>query len=113
MLRRADDQPGDPMSTFVMRLQAPRPTFALDLTDDERAIMGRHAAHWQPYVDDGSMVVFGPILDDTGSYGLAVIEAADEAALRAHAAADPAVTTGTAQVVVGKMLTGFVRPRSG
>jgi len=25
----------------------------------ERAIMGRHAAHWQPYLDRGEMVVFG------------------------------------------------------
>ena len=31
------------MSTFVFRLQAPRPTFALDLTDEEREIMRQHA----------------------------------------------------------------------
>jgi hypothetical protein len=36
------------MSTFVFRLIAPRPNFALDLTDEEREIIGRHAAHWQP-----------------------------------------------------------------
>ncbi|MFN8026091.1 MAG: YciI family protein [Acidimicrobiia bacterium] len=99
------------MTTFVMRLIAPRPTFALDLTDDERAIMGRHAAHWQPWVEDGRMVVFGPVLDDTGSYGLGVVETDDEDELRAHAAADPVVTTGTAHMEIGRMLLGFVRPR--
>lgn len=72
--------------------------------------MGRHTAHWRPYVESGQMVVFGPVLDDSGSFGLGVIEAEDEDELRAFAAADPVVTTGTAQILVGKMLAGFVRP---
>ena len=50
------------MTTFVFRLIAPRPTFATDMTDEEREIMGRHAAHWQPYLDAGQMVIFGPVL---------------------------------------------------
>lgn len=93
-----------------MRLIAPRPTFALDLSDEERAVMGRHAEYWQPMVDTGRMVVFGPVLDSTGSWGLGVIEADDEDELRAFVEGDPAVTTGTAEVVLGKMLRGFVRP---
>ena len=99
------------VATFVFRLKAPRPTFASDMTDAEREIMDRHAAHWQPYIDSGQMVIFGPILDDTGSWGLGVVEAEDEEELRAFAASDPAVTTGTAEMEVGKMLAGFVRPR--
>jgi uncharacterized protein YciI len=98
------------MSTFVFRLIAPRPDFAMTLTDEEREIMGRHAAHWQPLVDAGRMVVFGPVLDSTGSWGLGVVESDDEATLREFAAADPAVTTGTAIVEIGQMLAGFVRP---
>lgn len=98
------------MPTFVFRLIAPRPDFALDMSDEEREIMGRHAAHWQPYVESGRMVIFGPVLDGTGSWGLGVVEAEDEDALRAHAAEDPAITTGTAEVELGTMLAGFVRP---
>ena len=98
------------MSTFVFRLIAPRPTFALDLTEDEREIMGRHAAYWQPLVESGRMVVFGPVLDGTGSWGLGVVEADDEEDLRAFAAGDPVVTTGTATIQLGRMLAGFVRP---
>jgi len=98
------------MSTFVFRLQAPRPTFALDITDEEREIMGRHAAYWQRFIDSGQMVVFGPVLDDTGSWGLGVVEAENEDELRAFAAGDPVVTTGTADIVIGRMLAGFVRP---
>jgi uncharacterized protein len=99
------------MSTFVFRLKAPRPNFAFDMSDEEREVMGRHAAHWQPFVDSGVMVVFGPVLDGTGSWGLGVVEAENEDELRAHAALDPVVTTGTAEIEVGKMLAGYVRPR--
>jgi uncharacterized protein YciI len=99
------------MTTFVFRLKAPRPTFALDMSDEEREIMGQHAAHWRPYVDSGQMVVFGPILDDTGSWGLGVLEADDEDEVRAFALRDPAVTSGTATMELGKMLAGVVRPR--
>jgi uncharacterized protein len=70
------------VSVFVFRLRAPRPTFALDMTDQEREIMSRHAAHWQPLVESGQMLVFGPVIDSTGSWGLGVLEADDEDELR-------------------------------
>jgi uncharacterized protein YciI len=79
------------------------------MTDEEREIMGRHAAHWQPLIDSGQMVVFGPVLDGTGSWGLGVVEAEDENELRAFADQDPVVTTRTATIEMGKMLAGFVR----
>jgi uncharacterized protein len=102
------------MTTLVFRLKPPRPTFASKMSDDERDIMGRHAAHWQRYIVSGQMVVFGPVLDDTGSWGLGVAEAeaeaADEDELRAFAACDRALTSGTAKIEIRKMLAGFVRP---
>lgn len=100
------------MSTFIFRLIAPRPTFALDMTEEEQEVMERHAAYWQRFIDSGQMVVFGPVLDNTGSWGLGVVEGddEDEEGLRAFAAGDPVVTTGTADIEIGKMLAGFVRP---
>ena len=56
------------MATFVFRLISPRPTFARDMSGQERDIMARHAAHWKPYLDSGQMVAFGPIVDSTGSW---------------------------------------------
>jgi uncharacterized protein YciI len=82
------------------------------MSDEEREIMGRHAAHWRPYLDSGQMVIFGPVLDDTGSWGLGVVEAEDEDDLRAFAARDPAVASGMAAMEIGKMLAGFVRPNA-
>jgi uncharacterized protein len=98
------------MSTYIFRLSAPRPDFAMTMSDEERDVMGRHAAHWQPLIDEGRMVVFGPVLDGTGSWGLGVVEADDEGELRAHAARDPAVTEGIGQIEIGQLLVGFVRP---
>ena len=99
------------MSTFILRLIPPRPSFAVDMTDEEQETMERHAAYWQPYIESGQMVVFGPILDDTGSWGLGIVEADDEEELRAYAAGDPAVASGTGRFEIGTMLAGYVRPR--
>jgi uncharacterized protein YciI len=99
------------MPTFVLRLIAPRPDFAQTITDAEREIMDRHAAHWRPYLERGEMVVFGPVLTEEDSYGLAVVETEDEQGLRAFAAQDPVVTTGTARFEFGRLAAGHVRPR--
>jgi uncharacterized protein YciI len=99
------------MTTFVLRLIAPRPNFAQTITDAEREIMSRHAAHWQPYVERGDMVVLGPILTEDDSYGIAVVETDDEQVLREFAAQDPVVTTGTAGYEFGRMAAGHVRDR--
>ncbi len=99
------------MPTFVLRLIAPRPNFAQTLTGSEREIMNRHAAHWRPYLERGELVVFGPVLTDEDSYGLAVVETNDEEALREFAAQDPVVTTGTAGFEIGRLAAGHVRER--
>ena len=69
--------------------------------------MARAAA----FCPNGQMVIFGPILDGSGSRGLSVVEADDEEELQAFAADDPVVRTGTGTIEVGKMLGGFVGPR--
>jgi uncharacterized protein len=99
------------MPTFVLRLIAPRPNFAQTLSNSEREIMNRHAAHWHPYLERGDMVVFGPVLTDDDSYGLAVVETDDELALREFTAQDPVVTTGTAAFEFGRLAVGHVRER--
>jgi uncharacterized protein len=99
------------MPAFILRLIAPRPNFAQTITDAEREIMGRHAAHWSEYLERGEMVVFGPVLTEDDSYGLAVVETDDEQALREFAAQDPVVTTGTAVFEFGRLAAGHVRGR--
>jgi uncharacterized protein YciI len=57
------------------------------------------------------MVVFGPVLTDEDSYGLAIVETEDEQALHEFAAQDPVVTSGTAAFELGRLAAGHVRER--
>jgi uncharacterized protein YciI len=79
------------MPYFFFKLIAPRPTFAFDMTEDERALMQRHSAYWRELLDNGTVLVFGPVLDPNGQFGVCIGKAADEAAARALADGDPVI----------------------
>ncbi|RYZ03216.1 MAG: hypothetical protein EOO73_28435 [Myxococcales bacterium] len=76
---------------FVCRLLGPRPTFPMDMTEEERALMGDHAAYWSGHMAEGKVVVFGPVLDPKGVWGLAVLRVRDEAEMQALTSADPVI----------------------
>lgn len=96
---------------FVYRLIPPRPTFAADMSEEEQATMGAHAAYWSGLFEDGSVVTFGVVMEQAGAWGLAVVEADDEAGVRAIASEDPAVRTGLCTYQIGVMPQAAVRPR--
>jgi uncharacterized protein YciI len=75
---------------FFLKLIPCRPTFAMDMTDAERAVMQQHVAYWRGLMGEGRVVVFGPVMDPSGPYGMGVIEAADESEVQAFIAGDPA-----------------------
>ena len=100
------------MNHFVYKLIPPRATFVADMTDAERTIMGEHAAYWNALFDEERVVVFGVVMDQTGPWGLAVVEADSEEDVRALASGDPAVTTKLCTFDVGVMPMPSVRPRS-
>jgi uncharacterized protein YciI len=79
------------MPHFFVKLVAPRPSFAIDMNDAEKKMMHEHFLYWKGRQERGEVVVFGPVQDPAGSYGMGVIEAADEASARAFTAADPAI----------------------
>ncbi len=97
---------------FAFRLMAPRPTFVEDMTDDERATMAEHAGYWRGLLADGVAVVFGPVLDPAGPYGLAVVEVDDQEHVDRIIAADPAVRSGL-KTEVYPMPGAVVRPFAG
>jgi hypothetical protein len=39
---------------------------ALDMSEQERKIVARHAEHWRAWVESGQMVISGPALDAAG-----------------------------------------------
>lgn len=97
------------MNYFVYKLIPPRPTFATDMTDGEAAIMSQHGDYWQELLGKGRVVVFGPVDDPSGSWGLAVVEAKTEQEVRALGADDPAVKSGMCTFDVFPMLVASIR----
>jgi uncharacterized protein YciI len=77
---------------FVMKLIPFRPTFAQDMTDEERAIMMQHVAYWKGLMDKGFVLAFGPVMDPKAVYGLGIVEVDDEAQVKEFIASDPAST---------------------
>ena len=75
---------------FFVRTNNPRPTFHLDMTPDERAVMQRHVAYWSEKAEQGIAIVFGPVMDSKGVYGMGVYKVEDEAEMRRLIDADPA-----------------------
>ena len=75
---------------FFIKTQNPRPTFHLDMTADERAIMQRHVEYWSEKAERGIAIVFGPAMDPKGVYGMGVYRAEDEAEMRSLLEQDPA-----------------------
>ncbi|MGD0953999.1 MAG: YciI family protein [Methanotrichaceae archaeon] len=88
---------------FVLKLIPPRPTFAEDMTEKERDIMKQHAAYWKDKADRGIALVYGPVLDPKGAYGLGIIEVGDEDQARVFAANDPTVKSGLNKIEIYPM----------
>ena len=88
-----EDVPGN-KHYFLLKLVAPRPTFAGDMTAEEIRVMQDHARYLKPFLDNGMIVVTGPVLDPAGSWGVAILEAGSEAEVRALIAGDPTTRSG-------------------
>ena len=59
---------------FLFKLLAPRPSFAQDMNEQERAVMLEHVAYWKGHANRGVAVVFGPVLDPKGTWGVGIVE---------------------------------------
>jgi uncharacterized protein len=76
--------------SFFLKLNPPRSTFMADMTDIEKLVMQRHVAYWAPYIDDGTVIVLGPVFAPEGGYGIAVIQVESNAQLKQLIDNDPA-----------------------
>ncbi len=76
---------------FFVKLVPPRSTFAHDISQSEQEIMLRHGAFWTELVRQRIAAVCGPVLDPAGIYGIGVIEAESELALRTILEQDPGI----------------------
>jgi uncharacterized protein len=78
------------MPYFLYKLIPPRPTFAQDLTPEERTIMQEHSAYWTKLADEDIAIAVGPVADPAGTWGLGIIEVGTEAEAQKIRDNDPA-----------------------
>lgn len=64
---------------YFIKLYAPRPTFSTDMTEAEREMMQQHIAYWKTLTIKRTAIVFGPVFDPGGNFGMGIVEVDDEA----------------------------------
>ena|SRR5665213_2081207 len=90
---------------FFLRSHSPRPTFQMDMTPEERAIMMEHIAHWKAITEKGFCIVYGPVMEPPDAWGLAIVEVEDEEQVKRFIESDPAF--------IGKIMTYGILPDAG
>lgn len=76
---------------FFIRLILPRTRFALHMSEAEKKIMQAHTAYWQGLLRLDIALIFGPVFDPAGGYGVGILEVADEDSARSIMAKDPTI----------------------
>ncbi|WP_434722285.1 YciI family protein [Mesorhizobium sp. RIZ17] len=82
------------LKIFHCRLIPPRPDFAFTMTEEERALMGRHADYLREKLREGIMIMAGPVADPAGPWGLLILRAGSEAEARVVTDGDPVSSWG-------------------
>jgi len=82
------------MKHYCCRLLAPRSTFPGDMTPAKAAAMHEHVGYWRERMREGKVVVFGPVLDPAGPWGLAVLQLPDDGEPGALIDHDPVIRAG-------------------
>jgi len=80
------------MNYFYYRLNAPRKTFALDMTPEEAQLMQVHTAYWKKLVDAGKVIVVGPVLDPREAFGVGIVQLPEGEDPQQIGINDPAIT---------------------
>ncbi|MEG9432782.1 YciI family protein [Terriglobus sp. ADX1] len=94
------------MAFFDLKLTPPRPTFAMDMSDEERAVMMAHRVYMDRYFAEGKVLIFGPVLDPEGAFGMGVMECESVEEVQTIMADDPSVKGGLNRLEVHSMRIG-------
>jgi uncharacterized protein YciI len=97
------------MNYFMYKLIPPRPTFNMDMNEEEKAVMDSHIVYWSEWFGKRKALIYGPVLDPKGVFGLAILEAESEEEGQGMVAKDPAVTSGICSYELLPMMAGLVR----
>ena len=80
----------NPKQQYYLKLNPPRPTFMMDMTAEEKEIMQKHVEYWTKLMTENIAIVFGPVMDPKGVYGVGVVSVDTEEVLKWIISNDPA-----------------------
>jgi uncharacterized protein len=85
-LKMLINEPGGfDMQHFMCKLIPPRKTFSRDMSERERDLMLQHVGYWTELLKRGRVLLFGPVDDPDGAFGLGVLALPDAADAREQA----------------------------
>lgn len=90
---------------YYLRLNPPKASFMQDMTAEEKAIMQQHVAYWNPYVENGTVIVLGPVYDSAGGFGMAVLAVDSDEQLQELLNLDPANSLGNYDIFPMRAVT--------
>ena len=91
------------MAHYFFKLIPPRPSFAQDMSDEERGMMGQHAAYVKELFKTGAVLAYGPVFDPEGSFGIGLLEMENLDQARQMGENDPTVKAGLNTYTVSPM----------
>jgi uncharacterized protein YciI len=98
------------MAEWIYFIHPPREDFADTMTAEEDAAWDEHFQRFKRMLRDGSIVLVGPTLGRVNT-GIAIFEAADEAAARRIMEEDPVIARGFARGELRPFRVSLLRGR--
>ena len=95
---------------FVI-IKRPRENFIETMTDEESGIMSAHFEYLKQKLNEGKLIMAGPVL--TGEFGLSVVETESEEEARDIMNNDPAVLAGIMKPTLYPYRVSLLRGRDG
>lgn len=81
---------------YYLKFMPPRPTFAEDMTDEERELMMEHSKYVRQFFNTGKVLLYGAVMVPHGAFAVVVLQMADAAEVREFAEDDPIMVAGVA-----------------
>jgi uncharacterized protein len=94
-------------SLFLFRLIPPRADFAQTMTADEQEAMAGHQDYWRQLLRDGRVVVYGPVADPEGIWGVGVLRVPGQAEALEIGNNDPSILAGVNTFEVFEIMDGI------
>jgi uncharacterized protein YciI len=94
---------------FLYKMYPPRSSFHLDQDEDEKKTMKQHMDYWKELTNKKNAIIYGPVFDPNGVYGMAVIEVINEEKAEDIAKGDPAVLSKICTCELIPMQVGMIR----